>query len=98
MNDADLKKDVEIFNNTFPKSPLFEHLKEKTKKGNYSLGILMFTAPLHERLTDKKQTKEVRDLRRDLQKLFREDRKKIALTNTLSILSIPEQLAKIMDR
>lgn len=98
MSDADLKNDVDIFNNAFPKSHLFDHLKEVAKKGNFSLGILMFIAPPLERLTDKKQIKDLKDLRRDLQKFFKEDRKKIMLTNTLSILSIPEQLAKIMDR
>lgn len=93
-----MKKDVDIFNHSFPKSHLFDHLKEITKKGSFSLGILMFIAPPLERLTDKKQIKELKDLRRDLQKFFKEDRKKIVLTNTLSILSIPEQLAKVMDR
>lgn len=98
MSTAELKKDVEIVNQSFGKSHFSDHLKGVTKSGHFSLGVTMFSAPSPERWKEKKQVKAIKDTRRELQTLFKENRKKIMLSDTLFVLSIPEQLAKVIDR
>ncbi|MCP5103224.1 MAG: hypothetical protein GY950_07595 [bacterium] len=97
MNNADLKKEVEIFNNTFKKSNLFNLLKEVTKSGHFSIGIAMFSPPSVDRLKGKKNEKKLKETRKQLQKFFKEDRGKIALAKNRWVISLPEQLVKIFD-
>lgn len=92
-----MKKDVDIFNDSSGKNHFLGHLKGVTKNGHFSLGITMFSAPAVDRGKDKKKTNTLKDLRRELQAFFKERREKITLSDTLFVLGIPEQLAKIID-
>ncbi|MCP4147060.1 MAG: hypothetical protein GY757_04855 [bacterium] len=96
MSNVDLKKEVDILNNTFKKTGLLKVIKETVKGSDFSLGLVVFLSPSTDGLTDKKQLKAFKEKRKLLQKFFKDDGKKIPLRNNHFLMDIPEQLAKVI--
>ncbi len=97
MTAIDLKKETDIFNNSFKKSKLYELLTEAAKNGNCRLNIATFQPPPLDRSGNKKQVITEKEIRKQLQTFFKENRKSISLTNSIFCLSLPEQLVKVLQ-